>query len=232
MSGVLYKVAVNPPHSAHSPRCRLNYSPPLSSSTQSTTSRLQLHNHFEYPFSHHLPISSSSTMHLHPLHLLLLSLPASSSLPSPVSQRENCTLTPPGTANACDCTQASFSSWSWSLSDLYFHSSVVFSTPAHQIDGGWVSFGLTSQATADVAFECDASSTQLQDWFYGNQWYTCTANSAAGATAQFRFDRMTGRVDVNQSWTCDDDPVYPYVLLSRCPGVRFARLAPGCGVDG
>jgi hypothetical protein len=30
-----------------------------------------------------------------------------------------------------------------------------------------------------------------------------------GTTAQFRFDRVTGRVDVNQSWVCREDPVYP-----------------------
>lgn len=112
------------------------------------------------------------------------------------------------------CTAPSLSSWAWSLSDLYFHSSVVFSTPAHQIDGGWVSFSLASPVV-DVAFDCQASSTQLQDWFYGDQWYACTNTTGGGAAgeveaeARFRYERVTGRVDVAQSWVCRDDPVYP-----------------------
>jgi hypothetical protein len=162
---------------------------------------------------------------LNPISLLLLSLPLSSTLPSSpatLSRRDNCTLPSP----QCGCTRTSFSPWSWSLSDLYFHSSVIFSTPAHQIDGGFVSFSLSHPAVPDVAFDCQASSTQLQDWFYGDQWYTCTGKEieagegegegkgsddggVKGTTAQFRFDRVTGRVDVNQSWVCREDPVYP-----------------------
>jgi hypothetical protein len=148
------------------------------------------------------------------LALLLLCLPFSSSAPyRPSSKRDNCIVSSTG----CGCTATSFSAWAWSLSDFYFHSSVIFSTPAHQIDGGWVSFTLTNPAVAGVTFDCEAESTQLQDWFYGDQWYVCTGKGdgageapANETKAQFRYDRVTGRVDVNQTWVCSDqDPVYP-----------------------
>lgn len=167
-------------------------------------------------------------MHLSAISLLLLSLSLPSSS-SPLSPRDNCNSTP----GSCDCTNTSFSSWAWNLSAFYFHSSVVFSTPAHQIDGGYVSFNLTNPAVAGVVTECAASSTQLDDWFYGDQWYTCTGDAPAGVSAQFRFDRVTGRVDVNQSWVCDDDPVYPYVLAfffsSFCLARVFHFFHPGFG---
>jgi hypothetical protein len=124
--------------------------------------------------------------------LLLFSLPTTLTHPSK-RQTTNCLASPP------KC-------WSWRLTDFYFHSSVIFSTPAHQIDGGWVSFNLT-QPALDLTMECSASSTQLQDWFYGNQWYACAGGDGTvpgNATASFRFDRVTGRVDVNQTWGCGD----------------------------
>ncbi|KAH8905007.1 hypothetical protein BR93DRAFT_898453 [Coniochaeta sp. PMI_546] len=156
--------------------------------------------------SHHSPSTA--------LALLLLFLPFCFTSPYPyLSRRDDCSLSPGG----CGCTNTSFSAWAWSLSDIYFHSSVIFSTPAHQIDGGWVSFSLTHPAVAGVSFDCEASSTQLHDWFYGDQYYVCTgkADGEGGeavnqTTAHFRYDRVTGRVDVNQTWVCrDQDPVYP-----------------------
>ncbi|OIW34367.1 hypothetical protein CONLIGDRAFT_567468 [Coniochaeta ligniaria NRRL 30616] len=155
------------------------------------------------------------------LTLLLLSLPFSS--PSPFFPKRDNRTSP---ATSCGCTTTSFSPWSWSLSDIYFHSSVIFSTPSHQIDGGWVSFSLAHPALAGVVFDCEASSTQLQDWFYGDQDYVCTgrADGEGGqavrrAKATFRFDRAGGRVDVDQSWVCEDqDPRYPIYFKASGSG--------------
>jgi len=172
--------------------------------------------------------------------LLLIFLPFSSPFPHSSSShrplllhpRDNCTLPAPlsKTPNPCGCTRTSFSSWSWTLTDFYFHSSVIFSTPSHQIDGGWVSFTLAHPAVPDTKFGCDAASTQLHDWFYGDQEFNCTARAIVGGEgkgyggggggdgeeeeglagkARFRFDRSSGRVDVVQSWVCAEDPVYP-----------------------
>lgn len=151
------------------------------------------------------------------LSILLLATP-SLTLPS-LSPRQRCV----PSNETCGCSSTSFSSWSWSVTDLYYHSSIVFSTPAHQIPNGMISFSLAHPAMPGVSLACSASSTQLQDFFYGNQYFSCTNGNVTDETATratFRFDKATGRVDLNQTWTCTDvDPVYPYVssLLFRGP---------------
>jgi hypothetical protein len=101
-----------------------------------------------------------------------------------------------------------------------------------------VSFSLSHPAVAGVVFDCSAYSEQLHDWFYGDTDYECVGRevpasitgyggrgqvqvkgdwegvAVARATAHFRFDRSSGRVDVNSSWICTEDPVYPYVFPS------------------
>ena len=105
----------------------------------------------------------------------------------------------------------------WRISGLTFTSSVTFSTPAHQIDDGEVSFNLTSSATGrDAVLQCGAHSSQISQFFYGDMWYACAASGssafAAGAlagalnttAARFRFDRPAGVVTLNQAWSCQD----------------------------
>lgn len=88
----------------------------------------------------------------------------------------------------------------WTLHDLYYHSSEVYTTPAHQNSWGYISFNLSNSALSYVT-PCSAQSDQLSDFFYGNMWYTCdTPASAPGGAAYFRYDEPTGRVDVNQTW--------------------------------
>ncbi len=130
----------------------------------------------------------------------------------------------PRASSADDCSQASFHNLSWSVTNLTFHSSIIFSTPAHQIDGATVTFNLTNTATgSDFRMKCDGRSEQLQQFFFGDIWYRCdiiNANSSTEAAsksfdreaAQFRFSRPTGELVLNQAWTCrDHDPKYPYV---------------------
>ncbi|KAB5579896.1 hypothetical protein GE09DRAFT_1080114 [Coniochaeta sp. 2T2.1] len=153
---------------------------------------------------------------LSPLNLLSLALllsPSTASTLPLLQKRDNCTVS----TGKCGCSRASFSDWQWQLTDFDFHSSIIFSTPSHQIDGGWVSFSLKHPAVKGVDFDCEASSTQLQDFFYGGVWYPCEAKASEtggeelGKTkASFMFDRSTGMVNVSQSWVCrDQDPRYP-----------------------
>lgn len=111
---------------------------------------------------------------------------------------------PPFNGSPGGSCNTSFSPWAWDLRDVYYHSSITFSTPSHQIDGGYISFSLTQPALTDQTFECSASSTQLQDFFYGNQWFGCGGDEVGQVgRAEFMFDRVTGKVVVRESWVCE-----------------------------
>ncbi|KAK3694410.1 hypothetical protein B0T22DRAFT_356934, partial [Podospora appendiculata] len=104
------------------------------------------------------------------------------------------------------CSDASFHALAWRAMDFYFHSYNTYSTPSHQVFGGWVVFNLSNTA---LPFEmgCSATSVQPQDFFYSDEWYRCqgpTDTKTANA-ALFSFDRSAGRLSVNQSWVCEDD---------------------------
>jgi hypothetical protein len=106
------------------------------------------------------------------------------------------------------CTAVSFSDFAWNVEDFTYHASYTFSTPAHQISSGTVDFNITNPAFPDKV-SCSAYSTQLSDFFYGNFVYQCEQEGAKTKTT-FDFSRPSGRLDVNQTWTCtDEDPQYP-----------------------
>ncbi|KAK3938768.1 hypothetical protein QBC46DRAFT_317240 [Diplogelasinospora grovesii] len=114
------------------------------------------------------------------------------------------------------CSAASFRALSWTAENFYFHSDITYSTPAHQIDDGEVSFNLSNAALSYV-MDCSAMSFQLEDFFYGDQWYPCKPSNEAdpngSGVAAFRYDRRSGRIDINQTWACNDgDPRYPVYL--------------------
>jgi hypothetical protein len=116
----------------------------------------------------------------------------------------------------CDsCLTNSLFTPSLGIHELDFHASYLFTTPAHQNSWGYVNFTLTNPANPSDATVCSAQSDQLQTFFYGNQWYTCTspASSTTGnssnptsgpLTAAFRFlfSETESRLDVNQTWEC------------------------------
>ncbi|KAL1900537.1 hypothetical protein Sste5346_002260 [Sporothrix stenoceras] len=106
------------------------------------------------------------------------------------------------------CTAASLGNFDWSIAEFVYNKSIVFSTPAHQIDNGIVQFNLTNPALAYPAV-CQAYSTQLSDFFYGNIIYNCTSEGDE-TTTTFAFNAPAETLDVNQTWTCSDkDPQYP-----------------------
>lgn len=60
----------------------------------------------------------------------------------------------------------------FTLSDVYYHSSMVYSTPAHLATyGGYISFNLTNPSVPYVT-ACSATGLHLQDYFYGTSQTT------------------------------------------------------------
>ncbi|KAK3499434.1 uncharacterized protein B0T23DRAFT_17194 [Neurospora hispaniola] len=145
--------------------------------------------------------------------LAALLLPFSSASPIAARQDNTTTSTPPTNQTSCGAT--SFGNFSWALSAFDYHASYIYTNPAHQNSWGYVNFNLTNPAIGpSVTTVCSASSNQLNDFFYGTVQYTCT-NTPAGVKSdvgktKFDFNRPTGELRFNQSWTCrDGDPNYP-----------------------
>lgn len=111
-------------------------------------------------------------------------------------------------ANA-GCQEKSFGNFEWTIEDFDFHSSYIFTTPAHQNSWGYVNFNVTNPALEYKA-ECSATSNQLSDFFYGTVDYTCTTPANTSAESTFSFSRPNNKLDFNQTWSCSDaDPQYP-----------------------
>jgi hypothetical protein len=107
------------------------------------------------------------------------------------------------------CQEKSFNDFVWTVEDFDYHASYIFTTPAHQNSYGYVNFNLTNPALEYKA-ACSAMSNQLSEFFYGTMNYTCTVPEGSSAETSFAFSRPSGKLDVNQKWTCSDvDPQYP-----------------------
>lgn len=94
----------------------------------------------------------------------------------------------------------------WQVKQFDYHSSVVFSTPAHQNSWGYVNFTLENPAV-DYTPVCAAASNQLSDFFYGTVVYDCTVEGAPLPdvdAATFTFSRPSGELQINQTWACPD----------------------------
>ncbi|CAN8103936.1 unnamed protein product [Discula destructiva] len=109
------------------------------------------------------------------------------------------------------CSENSLKGFQWQVMDFDFHASYTFTTPAHQNSWGYASFNLSNAAVPDIVASCSAQSDQLQDFFYGTPSYQCTVAGTPGpAPASFTFNRPTGELKINQTWTCNDqNPKYP-----------------------
>ena len=142
------------------------------------------------------------------------------------------------------CASISFDGPMWIVSDLIFTSSIIYSTPAHQIDWGKVIFNLTNTAIGpDIRLSCEGQNEQPEQFFYGNIWYHCSLINSSlaaeittemhGTRARFCYNRPTGQLILNQEWTCWDlDSKHPYVCLillltlseeQRCRNTRESK---------
>ncbi|TGJ86636.1 hypothetical protein E0Z10_g2105 [Xylaria hypoxylon] len=107
------------------------------------------------------------------------------------------------------CTAISFGDFAWTIENFAYYASYTFSTPAHQISGGDVTFNLTNPAFPEKV-SCTAYSTWLSDFFYGNINYNCSVPEGSGTKTSFSFSWPSRQLNINQTWSCDDeDPQYP-----------------------
>ncbi|KAI1265077.1 hypothetical protein F5Y18DRAFT_387107 [Xylariaceae sp. FL1019] len=129
---------------------------------------------------------------------------------------------PTASTSSTTCSSGSTSSFRWTIADFTYTAGYLFTTPAHQVSSGSVAFNLTNAAVGETV-SCTAYSTQLQDFFYGNFNYNCTASDDSTTVTSFAFSRPSGQLNVNQTWTCDEgeDPV-------EFIGVGAANLTLDC----
>lgn len=112
------------------------------------------------------------------------------------------------------CSAASFDDFQWKISNFVYNASYIFTTPAHQNSWGYVNFDLFNPAFAvdggaDPEATCSASSSRLNDFFYGDEPYTCSSNTIMRET-KFDFNHASGLLRVKDSWVCEDvDPEFP-----------------------
>ncbi|KAK4174504.1 hypothetical protein QBC36DRAFT_357133 [Triangularia setosa] len=145
------------------------------------------------------------------------------------------------------CSGVSLSVFNWTAKAFHYHSLISLSgasTSNIQSAGdGYLSFNLSNPALGPSFDQlCTATSTQLDQFFYLDKWFTClytpTSSSsshlnpilARTSAASFRFDKVSGRFEVKQDWECDDgpDPNYPTTSFSGAGGVNIAL---DCKVD-
>ncbi|KAK0705500.1 hypothetical protein B0H67DRAFT_497357 [Lasiosphaeris hirsuta] len=125
---------------------------------------------------------------------------------------------PPPPSCPGPCLATSLSDFTWDLS-IEYHAFWYFTTPAHQNSWGTVTLNLSNPAVPAVkTLACGASSDRLSDFFYGDQWYPCASNPASPAIldTSFRFFSRS-RVDVNQTWVCDEDGLVKFAALATAP---------------
>ncbi|KAI1822534.1 hypothetical protein F4861DRAFT_386968 [Xylaria intraflava] len=111
-----------------------------------------------------------------------------------------------------DCTSLSFDDFSWTVEAFAFGASYLFTTPAHQVSSGTVAFNLSNPALPETV-SCQAYSTWLTDFFYGNVNYNCAAPDGSTTKTSFAFSRPSGELNVNQTWTCHDND-YPTIFAA------------------
>ncbi|KAG6001543.1 hypothetical protein E4U21_004100 [Claviceps maximensis] len=98
------------------------------------------------------------------------------------------------------CTRQSSQTKEWHVKDLDFHASYLFTTPAHQVSAGDISFTLENPSLKFTS-HCHANSNHLNDFFYGDFVYNCT-QPMPNAETTFTFSRPSGQLMINQTWIC------------------------------
>jgi hypothetical protein len=103
------------------------------------------------------------------------------------------------------CMAAGQKVTSWKIENFDYHASYIFTTPAHQNSWGYANFTLSNPALPYKPV-CTAQSSQLGDFFYGDQVYDCKVPAKyAGDEATFTFSRPSGQLNVNQTWACPEE---------------------------
>lgn len=132
----------------------------------------------------------------HLLHAILLAVPALA-VPSRTAPRAIAT---------CEAdVENNFRGWN--LLDFQYGGSYQFTTPAHQNGFGSVSFNVSNTATVAVPYTvpCSAESDVREGSFFGNIIYSCPVPNPTTGAVSFTYDRYSGALALNQTWTCDDE---------------------------
>jgi hypothetical protein len=92
----------------------------------------------------------------------------------------------------------------WMLENILYNSSDTYTTPAHHFGSGYVSFSLASNVR-NVSAQCNATTSQVPNFFDGNQWYPCKFSDSALPSDQawFKFTASAAKLEINQTYTCD-----------------------------
>jgi len=119
-------------------------------------------------------------------------------------------------AQQLSCKDVSTRTINWLAKSFQFSSSVVFSTPSHRATANaTVDFSLSNPGNAPGStVACHADSSQAEQFFYGDTWFTCESeseNESRNGTlhqAQFQYDHVHGVLVAQQSWSCLDEDGY------------------------
>ncbi|KAK1757871.1 hypothetical protein QBC47DRAFT_166342 [Echria macrotheca] len=149
------------------------------------------------------------------LSLLLLgtfSLTTAAPAPAPIPD-----LTPSSSSSSSSCSNTSFQTTSLLAQSLSLNTSVLFTTPSHAVEGGYLSFTVLNPAFPSTPVECTAADTRKWEFFYGDQWFNCpspTSSSESGSRiveTKFRYTNrgetrylayVGGTVEIEQRWRC------------------------------
>ncbi|KAK4681259.1 hypothetical protein QC764_0007170 [Podospora pseudoanserina] len=197
--------------------------------TTRTRQRRRSPHHQLSPKTSHLTTLTMSTS------LLLLLLPTLAQT-SPVLQQATQT-----------CSDASLSSLNWTAKSFHYSSLLSLLGPSltspSTAGTASLTFNLSNPALGPSFDQiCTAVSTTPNQFFYLDQWFTClytpptsTASNlsplvADTSAATFRFDKLTGRLEVKQDWECVDgkDKTYPTTSFKGQGGVNVTL---DCQVD-
>ncbi|KAF2396455.1 hypothetical protein EJ06DRAFT_240766 [Trichodelitschia bisporula] len=86
----------------------------------------------------------------------------------------------------------------FTLSNINYNSSMIYSTPAHlAVSEGYIDFDLENSAVPYTA-HCSAYSSRGFGFFFGDQVYQCTVPAGS---ASFTFSQPDGVFNVNETWT-------------------------------
>ncbi|KAK0651057.1 hypothetical protein B0T16DRAFT_344745 [Cercophora newfieldiana] len=96
----------------------------------------------------------------------------------------------------------------WKIPAFDYHESYTFTTPAHQNSWGYVDFNLTNNLVP-YATPCKAQNNRMFDFYGETPAFACTPPDEAplGAAANFRFNKKTGQLDVEETVVVEGESV-------------------------
>ncbi|KAI1112727.1 hypothetical protein F5Y14DRAFT_247585 [Nemania sp. NC0429] len=101
------------------------------------------------------------------------------------------------------CASASSGDFAWTINAFTYSSSDVYSTPAHEVASGTVTFDLSNPALPEKV-RCSASNSATGIYFDGGIKYACSAPVGSTTKTSFTYSEVGNELRVNQTWTCND----------------------------